>query len=165
MITITQNGDMVTPTRSIRAVFFLLAAFLSLVEFGRPHIQAAQANTIRVEIGGLRNYKGQVMCAVYSSSDGFPKKSEKAIAHVNSAISGKQAACEFSGIAPGTYAVSVFHDENSSGKLDTKFMGIPREGVGASNGAKGHFGPPKFDDAAFQFLGGRLNLKIRVNYL
>ena len=59
----------------------------------------------------------------------------------------------------------MFHDENSNGKLDTKFMGIPREGVGASNGAKGHLGPPKFEAAAFSFSGGRLELKITINYL
>jgi uncharacterized protein (DUF2141 family) len=44
-------------------------------------------------------------------------------------------------------------------------MGIPREGVGASNGAKGNLGPPKFDAAAFRFTGGRLNLNIGINYL
>jgi len=48
--------------------------------------------------------------------------------------------CEFPGVAAGTYAVSAFHDENSNGKLDRNFMGIPREGVGASNNAKGHLG-------------------------
>lgn len=63
------------------------------------------------------------------------------------------------------YATSVFHDENSNGELDTNFMGIPREGVGASNGAKGHLGPPKFDAAAFRFAGGRLDLKITINNL
>ena len=71
----------------------------------------------------------------------------------------------FSAIKPGIYAVSVFHDENSNGKLDTSFLGIPREGVGASNGARGHLGPPKFDAAAFQFSGGRLNLEIAIKYL
>jgi uncharacterized protein (DUF2141 family) len=71
----------------------------------------------------------------------------------------------FAGIAPGTYAVSVFHDENANGKLDTNFMGIPREGVRASNNAKGHLGPPKFNAAAFRFAGGRLDLKITINYL
>ena len=160
-----ETSDVVTPTQSIRAVFFLLAAVLSLAEPCLPQVQAPQTNVIHVEIGGLRNEKGQVSCALYSSPDGFPKKSEKAVAHVNSAISDKQAVCEFSGIAPGTYAVSVFHDENSNGKLDTKFMGIPREGVGASNNAKGHFGPPKFDAAAFHFSGGRVNLKITITYL
>ena len=84
---------------------------------------------------------------------------------VNSTISDKEAVCEFSGIALGTYAVSVFHDENSNGKLDTNFMGIPREGVGASNDAKGHLGPPKFDAAAFRFPGGRLEMKITIHYL
>jgi uncharacterized protein (DUF2141 family) len=87
------------------------------------------------------------------------------VAHVRSAVTNSHAVCEFLGVAPGTYAVSVFHDENSNGKLDTNFMGIPREGVGASNDAKGHLGPPKFDAASFHFLGGRLELKISVNYL
>ncbi|HEV2733045.1 MAG TPA: DUF2141 domain-containing protein [Terriglobales bacterium] len=160
-----ETGDVVTPTQSIRAVFFLLAAILLLAEPGLPQIQAPQANVIHVEIGGLLNDKGQVSCALYSSPDGFPKKSEKAVARVNSAISDNQAVCEFFGIAPGTYAVSVFHDENSNGKLDANFMGIPREGVGASNGARGHFGPPKFDAAAFHFSGGRVNLKITITYL
>ena len=59
----------------------------------------------------------------------------------------------------------LFSIENSNGKLDTSFMGIPHEGVGASNNAKGHFGPPKFDAAAFHFSGGRLHLKIAINYL
>jgi uncharacterized protein (DUF2141 family) len=60
--------------------------------------------------------------------------------------------------------VSVFHNEDSNGKLDTNFTGIPREGVGASNNAKGHFDPPKFDAAAFRFSGGRLELKITIIY-
>jgi uncharacterized protein (DUF2141 family) len=66
---------------------------------------------------------------------------------------------------PGTYAVSVFHDENSNGKLDRNILRMPKEGVGVSNNAAGHFGPPKFDDMAFHYQGGRLDLKITVRYL
>ena len=120
---------------------------------------------IQVEIIGLRNNQGQVLCSLFSSSEGFPKNAEKAIARTSSEISDRRAVCRFTGLGPGTYAVSVFHDENSNGKLDTKFMGIPREGVGASNNAKGHFGPPKFEAAAFRFPGGHLDLKITVTYL
>jgi hypothetical protein len=43
--------------------------------------------------------------------------------------------------------------KNSNGKLDRNFMGSPKEGVGASNDAKGSFGPPKFADARFTFKG------------
>jgi len=130
-----------------------------------PQAQPPQANLIHVEIAGLRNENGQVLCALYSSPEGFPKNSDRAIGRAKSEISHGHAICEFSGIAVGKYAVSVFHDENSNGKLDTNFLGIPREGVGASNNAKGHFGPPKFDAAAFQFAGGRLDLKITITYL
>ena len=143
----------------------MLLAFLALVDAALPQTQSPQENLIHVEIRGMRNNNGQVMCALYASPDGFPKKSEKALAHANSAIADKQALCEFSGVPPDTYAVSVFHDENSNGKLDTNFMGIPREGVGASNDAKGHLGPPKFDAAAFHFSGGRMTLRIKINYL
>jgi uncharacterized protein (DUF2141 family) len=127
--------------------------------------QPPQENQIHVEIAGLRNDKGRAVCSLFSSASDFPKKTEKAVAHTTAVITDRHAVCEFSGVAPGTYAISVFHDENSNGKLDTNFMGIPREGVGASNGAKGHLGPPKFDAAAFHFGGGRLELKIAINYL
>src|SRR5580692_2732241 len=127
--------------------------------------QPSAANLIHVEIGGLRNDKGQVVCDLYSSADGFPKNGDKAVGHATAPISNAHAVCEFPDVKPGTYAVSVFHDENSNGKLDTKFMGMPREGVGASNNAKGHLGPPKFDAAAFHFSAGRLELKISIIYL
>jgi uncharacterized protein (DUF2141 family) len=151
--------------QNLRGLVFLFTACLEPVESSVPQVQAPQANIIHVEIRGLRNDKGQVSCALYSSPEGFLKKIEKAVARVNSAISDREAVCEFSGIVQGTYAVSTFHDENSNSKLDTNIMGMPREGVGASNGARGHLGPPKFDAAAFHFSGGRVELKITIKYL
>lgn len=130
------------------------------------HSQSAPAeNVIHVEITGLRTDKGQVLCALYSSADGFPTRPEKAAAKTKSSIANHAATCDFTGVAPGTYAVSVVHDENSNGKLDRNFIGMPKEGVGASNNAKGHMGPPKFDAAKFQFAGPRLELKIAITYL
>lgn len=147
-------------------MFSLCAFFLVPVDHCWPQSQASQGNNvIHVEVVRIRNDKGQISCSLYSSADGFPKKDEKAVAHIVAPISEREAVCEFPGMAPGTYAVSVFHDENSNGKLDTNFLGIPREGVGASNDARGHMGPPKFDAAAFQFAGGRLSLKITIHYL
>lgn len=122
-------------------------------------------NVISVAIEGFRSDKGQVLCFLYSSAEGFPKIAGKALAHSHSPIANRHAECDFAGIQPGTYAVSLFHDENSNGKLDTNFLGIPREGVGASNNAKGHFGPPKFHDAAVSYPGGHMDLKIVITYL
>ncbi|HYK34490.1 DUF2141 domain-containing protein [Alloacidobacterium sp.] len=122
-------------------------------------------NVIHVGIDGFRTDKGQVICSLYSSAEGFPKNDRKAIAHSKSLIANRHADCEFSGIQPGTYAVSVFHDENSNSRLDTNFLGIPREGVGASNNARGHFGPPSYHDASFGYAGSRMELKIVIVYL
>ncbi len=148
-----------------RGICGLTLAFLLLSSFALTQVSPPQENLIHVEIAGLRSDKGQVLCALFSSADDFPKKRDKAVARGTSVISNRHAVCEFAGVAPGTYAISAFHDENSNGNLDANFMGIPREGVGASNGAKGHFGPPKFDAAAFHFSGGRLDLKIMITYL
>jgi uncharacterized protein (DUF2141 family) len=146
--------------RAVGLAAVLVAAFGTFAQTPPP-----AENLIHVEISGLRNDKGQVLCALFSSADAFPKKADKAVVRLTAKIAERRAVCDFTGVAPGTYAVSVVHDENLNGKLDTNFIGMPREGVGASNDAKGHMGPPKFSAASFQYHGGRLDLKIRINYL
>ena len=126
---------------------------------------ADSANAIHVVIRGLRTDNGHVLCALFASAADFPGHGDKAVARAKSVISGNQAQCDFTGIQPGKYAISVIHDENDNGKMDTRIFGIPREGVGASNDAKGRFGPPKFDAAAFDFAGGQLNLVINIGYI
>ena len=143
---------------------FAPAIVLSALSRTLAQVHTSPDDRIRIEIAELRSSKGLVRCSLFSSAQDFPSRPDKGVALANGEISNEHAVCEFKGLLPGTYAVSVFHDENSNGKLDTNFVGIPREGVGASNDAKGHFGPPKFDAAAFQFSGGRLDLKIKINY-
>lgn len=146
------------------STFILMLNIVSLT--GVPaHAQESHENVIHVDIDGLRSDRGQVLCALFSSPADFPKKADRALARTKSQISGRHATCEFLGVPSGNYAVSVFHDENSNGRLDTNFLGIPREGVGASNNAKGHLGPPKFSAAAFQHSAGRTDLKISIRYL
>jgi uncharacterized protein (DUF2141 family) len=140
---------------------FLLLALAIMARTARAQV----ADTIHADITGLHGDKGHVLCAIFSTPADFPRQAEKAVARTSVVISGRHAVCEFTGIRPGRYGISVIHDENDNGKMDTKIFGIPREGVGASNDARGRFGPPKFEDAAFQFGGGRLDLKITVAYL
>jgi len=149
----------------LKTSLVILALHVVCVSGAPAQSQEPPGNVIHVDIDGLRSDRGQVLCALFSSPADFPKKADRAVALAKSEISGRQATCEFRGIPSGNYAVSVFHDENSNGKLDTNFMGIPREGVGASNNAKGRFGPPKFSAAAFQHSAGRTDLKISIRYL
>lgn len=61
----------------------------------------------------------------------------------------KSVSYTFTNLESGTYAIKLFHDENSNGKLDTNMFGIPKEGYGFSNNV-GRFGEPAFNDAAFE---------------
>ena len=63
----------------------------------------------------------------------------------------------------GKYAFRFFHDENSNGKLGTNWLGIPNEGFGFSNNAKGTFGPPAFEKTVF-VLKGVVNQKCTPQY-
>ena len=116
-----------------------------LATFSIASVAVAQ-NKISVSISGLKNNNGYVMIGLYNKKDAFLNKTFKG----NSvAITDKKATLLFNDIPNGEYAVSFFHDANSNGKMDTNFVGIPKESYGASNNAKGFFGPPKYDDAKF----------------
>lgn len=56
-------------------------------------------------------------------------------------------------LEPGEYAAQAMHDLNGNGELDTNLVGMPREPWGMSNGARGNFGPPRFEDARFVLEG------------
>ncbi len=49
--------------------------------------------------------------------------------------------------------------------MDSNFFGIPKEGVGVSNGARGHMGPPRYKDAKFNFTGNSQSITINLVYL
>ena len=71
---------------------------------------------------------------------------------------------EGDGLASGAYAVSLFHDENGNGRLDT-ILGIPREGFGFSRNPPIRFGPPRFDAARFAVTSGEAAQQVRLKYL
>jgi uncharacterized protein (DUF2141 family) len=73
-------------------------------------------------------------------------------------------ATAMNGIRPGVYALALLHDENENGRLDRNLVGIPEEGIGASNDAADRLGPPRFEDAKFEIVEGTNELPVRVRY-
>jgi len=125
---------------------------------------AVGASGLRVEVSGLRNGAGHLLCELFASPQGFPTDPGLALARASAPISEGRATCDFAELPRGRYAVAVVHDENDSGGLDRNFLGLPAEGVGASRNAHGHLGPPSFDDASFDYSGGFQELEIKVTY-
>jgi len=75
-----------------------------------------------------------------------------------------QRVIRFDGLAPGTYAASLIHDENANARLDT-VLGIPREGFGFSRNPRIGFGPPKFAAAEFALGSVAQVQQVTMRYL
>jgi len=73
----------------------------------------------------------------------------KALRINHASIANNKCSFTFEGLPHGMYAIACYHDENNNGKIDTNFFGVPKEGTGASNNAKGFMGPPSFSNAKF----------------
>ena len=54
----------------------------------------------------------------------------------------------------GEYALSIFQDVNDNGKLESNFIGLPKEPAGLSNNLRPKFGPPKYKNAMFTVTVG-----------
>ncbi|MBD8566664.1 DUF2141 domain-containing protein [Oxalobacteraceae sp. CFBP 8763] len=106
---------------------------------------SASAASIEVRVQGV-TAKGKVLVAVcdkttflkdcaYSGS--APAKAGETVVTVD-------------GVPAGSWAVLSYQDENDNGKLDRNVLGIPKEPYAFSRDARGRFGPPSFEDAAFE---------------
>lgn len=122
-----------------------------------------QAATLNIQLAGFKNNQGQVLIYLHNKAEFFPTKPDKAILSKIIKIQNKAANTQFDNIEPGVYALSIVHDENNNGELETNFIGIPKEGVGTSNNVRGRFGPPSFRDASFTFENDT-TLSITVHY-
>jgi len=145
------------------AALFALLVIANLTAWA--FAQSSSCPGIHVKVLNIRNSIGTVDCALFDSPDGFPiDVLHSATNAMVIKIRNTEARCDFEGIPPGTYALAVIHDENMNGKLDTNWLGIPREGYGFSNDAKALLGAPSFSAAGFQYDGGTLDLTISLNY-
>jgi uncharacterized protein (DUF2141 family) len=138
-------------------------ATLSIAALGS---QAQSKNTtIQVDVEKIKNSTGMMACALFNAADGFPDVQAKSFQYVYVPINSGVASCEFKDVAAGTYAVSVFHDENDNKKLDKNFVGMPLEGYGVSNNIRHMMSAPGFKESSFQVNGEvDKNIKIRMGY-
>jgi uncharacterized protein (DUF2141 family) len=125
---------------------------------------AADNASLDVTVTGLRNKKGNILVCLTANSKAFPdcSKDSKSLKRTVKANAG--GTISFADVAPGTYALSLIHDENANGKLDTS-LAIPSEGFGFSRNPKITFGPPSFKAAAFALTGaGKQTVKMKYMF-
>ncbi len=122
--------------------------------------------TLTVFITGLRNSSGDVLVQLWNGPDGFPTKGNRnyKLLTVPAAIAIQGTISTTFEVAPGTYAVTTMHDENSNNRMDTNLLGIPKEGYGASNNVVTHLHAPSFDQSKFQASTPGQEISIAMRY-
>lgn len=122
----------------------------------------AVAADLRVEVRGIQGTEGNIRLALYDDPKTFRKEEHSRLQQSQPAQAGTLT-FRIEGLAPGRYALIVYHDADSSGTLN-RFLGmIPTEGYGLSNNPQVS-GPPAFNDAAFEVTDSGLDTVIELRY-
>ncbi len=122
-----------------------------------------QTANVTLQVKGIEEAKGIMAIALFDSEENYKGKDTYLKAE-EVKVTGKDFTYVFTDINPGTYAVKVYHDLDKNGKLNTNWVGMPKEPFGFSNDAKGKMGPPSFEDAAFE-VKGDMNIVINLKQL
>lgn len=129
----------------MRTSLVTLVLFINLIS----NVFSQEKNTVSVtlDISFTKFNKGRILIALYDSEESYMKEIYKSGEVL---VKNNKAKLIFHSLKKGTYAFSFFHDLNDNKKLDTNFLGIPKEPYGFSNNKKGRFGPPKFSEVALE---------------
>ena len=137
---------------------FKIALVLSAL-FGST---AALAQTLKVDLEGVENSTGKVRFGLYNESRAFRKEAQ-ALKVVEVPAQKGTVSVEFPDLEPGWYAVMVYHDEDTNGRLNLLLGMYPTEGYGLSNNPS-VFGKPTFEDSAFRIEEQDLHIHIEARY-
>ena len=119
---------------------FFLISLLAL-----PVLLSAQSATLEVEVLDVSSSEGNVLIALYKEEETFLEFEHVYRTEGAPAAKGKTRVI-ITDLPLGEYALAIFHDENGNEKLDTNFLGIPKEPLGFSNAKLKTFGPPGFKE-------------------
>src|SRR6266403_2740071 len=158
----SMNGR-TTKTSQVTAVIFSL---LLWAPFPSLTAQTKDTGSIAVRVTGARNTKGKIGVTLFQDAQGFPDDTSKAIRQQSVDIDPNTMSAQmtFKDLPEGTFAVSVLNDENGNGKMDKNFVGMPKEGYGASNNPKKKKRAPTFDEAKFSLNTSEQAIEITLIY-
>jgi uncharacterized protein (DUF2141 family) len=109
----------------------------------------ARAADLVVTIEGVRNDDGNIRAGIFDSPATW-LDGDKARARLAVKAAAPRTVLRFEGLAPGTYAVAFYHDENENQKHDRNFLGVPLEGFGFTRDPTVVLSPPDFADCTIE---------------
>ncbi len=110
----------------------------------------AKRKPLSLVITNLRSSTAPVIVSIYGKENKFPDPTGQ-LKEYKFKAKGKTLAVKITDIPFGTYALALYQDENSNGKIDKNFIGYPTEGFAFSNNHKPTIKAPSFENCAFNY--------------
>lgn len=154
-------AGMAHPNRTLRAFAAALSALL--LNGAAPPPAQREVVALDIDVTGARSARGVVRLALCPPRSGFPDCGAAAMRTASAPVEHGHARFHFADLPAGSFAISVFHDENGNGRMDS-FAGIPREGYGFSRNPPFRPRAPRFDEAEIM-LSGDSRVIINLRYL
>jgi uncharacterized protein (DUF2141 family) len=100
---------------------------------------------VTVIVANVRAPQGAIYAALHDE-----RGWRESVTRVRVPVAGSEVSLQLTAPRPGRYAVRLFQDVDGDGEMATGMLGMPAEPFGFSNDAPLQFGPPSFEDAAFE---------------
>ena len=124
---------------------------------------ATNTASLDITVRGIKSAKGVIRLAICPPNAGFPDCKGREVRSATLPIENGQARIRVADLPAGNYAISVFHDANANGKLDT-FLGIPNEGYGFSRNPPFRPRAPRFPEVVLA-VSGDITETITLRYI
>ena len=123
----------------------VMTRILALFVFLLTASVAGAQGSIVARLVNLRNDKGVCRVCVFDRAEAFKGTGGAPLQCLVVPVTQGKAEAVFSNLPAGSYALFAFHDANNNGKFDTNFLGIPKEGYGASRNNLPFAAAPDFE--------------------
>ena len=114
---------------------------------------------IELTVSNIKKQSGFIQIGLYNAKDMWEEDISKGAGGNEFLVDrleveGDEVKFDFVDLDAGTYALSIYHDENSNNTLDKDgtFGVLPKEPYGFSNNFEPMLGFPKFSDCSFEVI-------------
>jgi uncharacterized protein (DUF2141 family) len=133
---------------------------LALLALGAAPGAAAE---LVVAVDGVRSEAGNIRAAVFDRAEAW-LEADQARQRVVVAAPAPRTRLRFENLAPGRYAVALYHDENANAKHDRNFVGLPLEGFGFTRDPTVVLAAPSFAECIIEVPERGAEAVVRLKY-
>jgi uncharacterized protein (DUF2141 family) len=124
---------------------------------------ASNETTLTVHVENVAP-EGMIRLGLYTEA-AYPDNDSTPVASADVRATAGETVVTLRNVPVGIYAIEVYQDLNSNGKMDSGFLGLPKEPYGFSRDARPRLSKPDFDRVKFTVEPGQNSQSLHLQNL